>query len=433
MKKYNKKYLIIICVILLLAVGFAVLTADLNIKGNFTFSNNNWKIKINSAAIDSFSATSQEPTLTSDTSVSFKTNLKKPGDFYTFYMDISNNGTLDAMMDGVEVTGLEEVTDYVECNVTYDNDTPITKGDILYKSYHNKIKVSLEYKDITKEQIPDRDIEINASVTINYKQAKDAQLVPETNGKIFIYSGSEVTYTVPYDGVYKLEVWGAQGRTSTTNKIRVGGYGGYSTGYVSLKAKDILYINVGRVGQFRVNVFGGGGYGDYGGGGATHIATKSGTLASLENNLDDILIVAGGGGGNDTCLEIIPSGGGFKGNNGWSAIGGSYEAPSSSTADKGKFGLGGSSPIVSDDSGGAGGGGFYGGDASTDVGRCGAGGSGYIGNTKLTNKAMYCYKCQESNQEDTRTYSIDRYSTAAIAKYAKDTNGYARISIVSIN
>lgn len=36
-----------------------------------------------------------------------------------------------------------------------------------------------------------------------------------------------------------------------------------------------------------------------GGGGATHIATKTGLLSSLTSYKEDILIVAGGGGGGD--------------------------------------------------------------------------------------------------------------------------------------
>ena len=52
-----------------------------------------------------------------------------------------------------------------------------------------------------------------------------------------------------------------------------------------------------------------------------------------------------------------------------------------------------------------GGGGYYGGAG----GPAGAGGgSSYIGNSLLNNKAMYCYECEESNEESTKTISTKK-------------------------
>ena len=49
------------------------------------------------------------------------------------------------------------------------------------------------------------------------------------------YTGNVQTFTVPYDGIYKLEVWGAQGDHQW---MACGGKGGYATGVVNLKAGD---------------------------------------------------------------------------------------------------------------------------------------------------------------------------------------------------
>ena len=59
------------------------------------------------------------------------------------------------------------------------------------------------------------------------------------------------------------------------------------------------------------------------------------------------------------------------------------------------------------------------------------GGSGYIGNSQLTNKAMYCYNCEESTEESTKTISTTNVSETPISKYAKKGNGYARITIIN--
>ena len=80
---------------------------------------------------------------------------------------------------------------------------------------------------------------------------------------------------------------------------------------------------------------------------------------------------------------------------------------------------------------GSGGGGYYGGGASW--GGSGAGGSGYIGNSLLTNKAMYCYKCSESSEENTKTIATSCNSVTPVSYCAKRENGYAKITLISID
>ena len=152
----------------------------------------------------------------------------------------------------------------------------------------------------------------------------------------FSYTGSIQTFTVPQTGVYKLEVWGAQGQYSYSNSSSYqGGYGGYAVGSCYLNSGEQLYIVVGGQGnrgsgtnQTYAGGYNGGGVGltardkSYayasGGGGATHIATVSGLLSSLQNDKDKILIVAGGGAGhwyiNSEWKTLTPgSGGGYAG------------------------------------------------------------------------------------------------------------------------
>ena len=289
----------------------------------------------------------------------------------------------------------------------------------------------------------------------------------------FDYTGSEQTFTAPVSGTYKLETWGAQGGSHSVEKH--GGYGGYSYGVIYLRNSDNFFINVGGhgivnnsgVGQITSGGYNGGGntsadannYLNYGssGGGATHIANKSGALSALENYKNSIYIVSGGGGGSNYDTDGLltdgtgGSGGGIVGNSGTSpvynnvllngvfATGGTQNssgigANSSNVYFNGKngaFGSGGESAANS----GAGGGGFYGGGggAQANDDSSGAGGSGYIGNSLLTNKAMYCYNCEESNEESTKTISTTCSEETPTENCAKKGNGYARITLVSID
>ena len=259
---------------------------------------------------------------------------------------------------------------------------------------------------------------------------------------VFDYTGGEQTFKVVSSGYYKLETWGAQGGCAETY---IGGYGGYSAGEVFLENGNTLYINVGGKGhdalEFGYGIRNAGGYngGGYayqdsttrknaGGGGATHVALKSGLLSSLENDIDKILIVSGGGSGVYRAQKIENR---YNGNSGGGYIGGYTDISYAGTQTSGyRFGQAGSeinSTSTSRISGG--GGGFYGGIGRWD--KFAGGGSGYIGNQQLKNKVMYCYQCDEANgkdDDDIRTIATENVSETPISNYAKIGNGFAKIT-----
>ncbi len=245
-------------------------------------------------------------------------------------------------------------------------------------------------------------------------------------------------FEVPASGTYKLEVWGGQGGSVSSSNY--GGYGAYSTGTVQLEKGTKLYVYVGgggyAVSKSQVVVYGGyngggngNGYGDKtvgSGGGATHIATIDGLLTTLSSKKDNILIVAGGGGGSgyEYGNNIGGSAGGILGSNGTSGKAGSQTAAGSGTP-AGSFGQGGSSG----GNGTGGGGGFYGGGGGYLSGS-GGGGSSYIGNSLLTNKAMYCYNCTASSDTATKTISTTCTSSSPTKNCSKSGAGHAVITYI---
>lgn len=283
----------------------------------------------------------------------------------------------------------------------------------------------------------------------------------------FDYTGSEQTFTASVSGTYRLETWGAQGGN--------GGYGGYSVGEIKLSENSNLYIVIGGHGEIGNGYFvtdrfrgqggfnggGTGGLGQYykddtywasgaGGGGTTsiqNILLEDGQLKNYSENISNVIIVAGGRGGVGPNAGTPGHGGGFKGNSSKSVT---YEnttyggkaMPGTQTGGY-KFGLGQTAldKLVGGsfgcESNGGGGGGFYGGYANMTEGfgsdDSGGGGSGYIGNSLLKNKAMYCYNCEESNEENTKTISVTCLSSTPKSKCSKIDNGYARITLVSID
>ena len=95
----------------------------------------------------------------------------------------------------------------------------------------------------------------------------------------FEYTGSIEKFIPPYNGLYKLEVYGAQGSSGGGT----GGAGGYSSGYLVLNRKNELYICVG--GQTNYNGGGTGSSSGGNGGGTVNTPYKS-TDTSIANYIN---------------------------------------------------------------------------------------------------------------------------------------------------
>ena len=136
--------------------------------------------------------------------------------------------------------------------------------------------------------------------------------------RLFEYKRSIESFTVPVDGTYTLECWGAGAK-----------HGGKSEGNYQAQKNQILYICVGGKGTDGstsvkgVGGYNGGGNGGEslfgymkgsGGSGATHICLKNGVLKDLKTAYDNnkLLMVAGGQGG-DLASADGPYGGGLEG------------------------------------------------------------------------------------------------------------------------
>ena len=222
--------------------------------------------------------------------------------------------------------------------------------------------------------------------------------------RLFEYKKSTESFTVPVNGTYTLECWGA-GETQ----------GGKSQGDYLAQKNQVLYICVGGQGTpgDRENIgkggYNGGGNGGTavinekgqplkrgdGGSGATHICLKNGVLKDLktayENN--QLLMVAGGQGGAQYPKGTGLFGGGTEGGKPTNKAGKTFDA---ATQSKGfAFGLGqtgrnGTSGTQNGGEGnGGGGGGLYGGFSPQAQGSKtnspGGGGSGYVNKKLLVN------------------------------------------------
>ena len=216
----------------------------------------------------------------------------------------------------------------------------------------------------------------------------------------FQYTGNEQLYIIPEKGIYKLEVWGAEGGSDGG----AGGKGGYARGEIELNKGDNLKIYVGRKGDTNYGGWNGGGRGTQdgaGGGGATDFRVNGVSYA-------DRVIVAGGGGGSSDHGNDGGYGGGLSGGNAY----GAYTSPGATQSSGNALGVGGNYRDTHD--AGGGGGGYFGGyGGKSDTG--GSGGSSYV--SGLLN-----------SQTKAGSQSMPNISGGTMS--GKSGNGYARIELV---
>ena len=211
MEKTRKIKIISLCALLVavlgLTVAFASLSQTLTINGSANMDAASWDIHfektIGKETEVKGAATFTEPTLSGTTIENFSATLTKPGDSVTYYFDIVNKGTIDAVILSYNFpTAMEEclhksLSSNPECepfdlvkndevdaydkgkylqlfnyNIYYvDSEKKLASKDTLSAGETKHMKLVIEYKDIATE-LPENNITLTSSdpITITYEQ-----------------------------------------------------------------------------------------------------------------------------------------------------------------------------------------------------------------------------------------------------------------------
>lgn len=320
----------------------------------------------------------------------------------------------------------------------------VVSGSVAYAA--SKIYASNVTVDTTNMSELSNNANLNDVLDYLYEKASKPKC-EYTVGQTFNFSYTgdvQIFDTKNCPGVYMLEVWGARGGGKyQLSELGNAGLGGYSVGNINLGSSQTLYVQVGGQGSYCANSactanggYNGGGYGiktsstnidpAAGGGGATDIRIGQDSLYAR-------VIVAGGGGGGGMDGEDGAAGGGTSGVNMASRSG------ASATQTTGyAFGKGADATIANGTSSGYGGpgagGGWYGGQINGYF--AGGGGSGYIytpstasnyPSGSLLNSSNYLFSAETKAGNETFN------SPTGVSEVGHAGNGYARITLVSIN
>lgn len=207
------------------------------------------------------------------------------------------------------------------------------------------------------------------------------------------------SYTIPENGIYRIQLWGASGYNSSYASHAIGGY---TQGDIELTSGTELHFYVGGKGKALSSTVAGtndgGGYNGggnasnsghaaaarYGGGGATDVRLVNGEW-NLFDSLKSRIMVAGGGGSWSQSPNYGGSAGGligygdesdYSGGGGTQTSGGLGKTGQYGTSASGGFGYGGDGSSYAS----GGGGGYYGGGggARDRIDGSGGGGSSFI-------------------------------------------------------
>lgn len=175
-RRKNNKIYIVLLLVLFISIGFAYLSATLNINGLANITGNSWKIYFDNIQYvrgQEYEITAPTTTGKTTTSVSYEVFLPSPGDTYKFNIDVVNEGTLDAMVKVVNDTELTaEQKVYASYYVTYNDGISVDDYQLLPKNSRDTLSVIVSYnKDIKEEDMPTEDKSITVKFHLEYEQA----------------------------------------------------------------------------------------------------------------------------------------------------------------------------------------------------------------------------------------------------------------------
>lgn len=197
-KSKRKQKLLFLAFLLMISLGYAVLSTNMQINGTSKLNNSTWDIHFENLVPNADNVTLSNDDIAAaitagdSTEVTYSVTLKNPGDFYEFIVDAVNAGTVDGMVDVVTSTYKEGdneavvITDsnlppYLSYSVTYSTGKPILRNHELKAGESETYLVRVEFKrDIDSSDLPSTAQTILFNFGVNYKQADSNAVSPSS-------------------------------------------------------------------------------------------------------------------------------------------------------------------------------------------------------------------------------------------------------------
>ena len=161
-KKRNIIIGVLCCLLLVMGIGYAILSQTLNISGIANMKGV-WDVKITNIQLVATTGTARgEESSFTDTTATFKGYMYMPGDSAEYKITVTNAGNLDAKLENVTQSVENEVNDIKFTN-TAVKDRILKAGD----TYEFTVKAVFDESAVS---IPDKGTALNYTITLQYVQ-----------------------------------------------------------------------------------------------------------------------------------------------------------------------------------------------------------------------------------------------------------------------
>ncbi len=209
----NKQRNIIIgslcAIVLLMVVGYAAFSSVLNIKGTSNITSS-WNVEITNIEVFKKSSGASDnpgsPTYdnTNGLTATFNTNLTSPGDYAIYKIEVTNKGSLNAVLSSITepTSNNGDIIFYLNKDQNNEDITDtsrmITTNDILNKAGDSNelnkgyVYVTVLYRDYEGQTNPSNKT-ASATVTLNFEQSSSEATPPVISNSKTVYSFNNTT------------------------------------------------------------------------------------------------------------------------------------------------------------------------------------------------------------------------------------------------
>ena len=169
--------LVLVAAVVCMSIGFAAYSRVLNINGTVNVSSSKWSVHFDPTTFQETAGSVEATTVNAgDTVISFSAALNNIGDKYEFDVNVVNDGTLDAKLKSITLSGLTtEQENYINYVVIYDGTdyymTTENLNNVIAAEGTKSVHVLVQYVQPTDpEDLPQDDVQLNLTAAFNYEQ-----------------------------------------------------------------------------------------------------------------------------------------------------------------------------------------------------------------------------------------------------------------------
>ena len=202
MNPEQRKYFLVgslcIAIFLMLGIGYAVLSQQLDINGTAQITSN-WKILFTSAEEKEMTnATTTRKEISDLTTLTLDVNLTQPGASATYDVVVENQGDLDAVLSNINGVSESNNKDPQAIKVSVEN---IKVGDALLASDSKTFQVKV-YWDASVD-FSETNMQKEIEITLTYEQSDDGVPVGPLPSESIDMGGQDVELVTSGDGLYE--------------------------------------------------------------------------------------------------------------------------------------------------------------------------------------------------------------------------------------